>query len=244
MSAAMNLERELHSFLQSLSGSSTRSALEIAGKQVAEQLGFRWFAHLVLAEDGATVTSSYPATWVSQYLALRYQDLDPVVQHSQARLDPFAWSGDLPKVSDNPAQRRFFDEASCFGIKRGITVPIRGGFGATAAFTFASDDRPIWAETLLGEQMIVAHTIAIYFHARWTMLSSAVGRGATDRTLTERELECLGWIASGKTAAETAVLLSIARRTVEFHLENARRKLDAASIAHCVAIAVKRGILR
>ncbi|XIA67795.1 LuxR C-terminal-related transcriptional regulator [Bradyrhizobium sp. TZ2] len=48
---------------------------------------------------------------------------------------------------------------------------------------------------------------------------------------------------AGKTVADIAVLVQIAPRTVVFHLENARRKLGAASIAQCVAEALRRGLL-
>jgi DNA-binding response OmpR family regulator len=40
-----------------------------------------------------------------------------------------------------------------------------------------------------------------------------------------RELETLTWAARGKTFAEIGEILCLSRRTVEFHLDNARRKL-------------------
>jgi DNA-binding response OmpR family regulator len=43
--------------------------------------------------------------------------------------------------------------------------------------------------------------------------------------LREREVETLTWAARGKTFAEIGEILSLSRRTVEFHLDNARRKL-------------------
>jgi DNA-binding response OmpR family regulator len=43
--------------------------------------------------------------------------------------------------------------------------------------------------------------------------------------LAERELEALTWAARGKTFAEIGEILGLSRRTVEFHLDNARRKL-------------------
>ena len=66
---------------------------------------------------------------------------------------------------------------------------------------------------------------------------------AVGTELTQRERQCLAWGVQGKTVADIAVLVEIAPRTVVFHLENARRKLGAASIAHCVAEAVRRGLL-
>ncbi len=47
--------------------------------------------------------------------------------------------------------------------------------------------------------------------------------------LRERELETLTWAARGKTFEEIGAILSLSKRTVEFHLENARRKLGVAT---------------
>jgi LuxR family transcriptional regulator, quorum-sensing system regulator SinR len=62
-------------------------------------------------------------------------------------------------------------------------------------------------------------------------------------SLTRREGECLGWCAEGKSYWETAVILGISERTVSFHMEAVRGKLDAGSNAHAVAIAVRAGLL-
>ncbi len=43
--------------------------------------------------------------------------------------------------------------------------------------------------------------------------------------LGDRELEALTWAARGKTFAEIGQILGVSRRTIEFHLDNARRKL-------------------
>ena len=60
--------------------------------------------------------------------------------------------------------------------------------------------------------------------------------------LTRRELECLGWCADGKSYWETAVILGISERTVSFHMEAVRSKLQAASNAHAVAVALRAGL--
>jgi DNA-binding NarL/FixJ family response regulator len=48
-------------------------------------------------------------------------------------------------------------------------------------------------------------------------------------TLNEREIEALTWVARGKTSAEVAGLVGLSKRTVDFHLDNARVKLGAAT---------------
>src|ERR1700732_2689773 len=43
--------------------------------------------------------------------------------------------------------------------------------------------------------------------------------------LNDREIETLTWAARGKTSAEIAQILGLAKRTVDFHIDNARVKL-------------------
>jgi DNA-binding response OmpR family regulator len=47
--------------------------------------------------------------------------------------------------------------------------------------------------------------------------------------LNDREIEVLTWVARGKTSAEIAKILSLTKRTVDFHTDNARAKLGAAT---------------
>jgi LuxR family transcriptional regulator of spore coat protein len=47
--------------------------------------------------------------------------------------------------------------------------------------------------------------------------------------ITSREMECLAYLAAGKTAKQTAQALKISPRTVVFHLDNIRRKTKSQS---------------
>src|SRR5215470_7046619 len=47
--------------------------------------------------------------------------------------------------------------------------------------------------------------------------------------LNEREVEVLTWVARGKTSAEIAQILGLTKRTIDFHADNARGKLGAAT---------------
>ena len=58
--------------------------------------------------------------------------------------------------------------------------------------------------------------------ARSTVWPTKVG-------LRDREVETLTWAARGKTFGEIGTILGLSKRTVEFHLENARRKLGVAT---------------
>ena len=47
--------------------------------------------------------------------------------------------------------------------------------------------------------------------------------------LNDREIEALTWVARGKTSAQIADIIGVSKRTVDFHLDNARIKLDATT---------------
>jgi DNA-binding NarL/FixJ family response regulator len=52
--------------------------------------------------------------------------------------------------------------------------------------------------------------------------------------LSDRETEMLTWVARGKTSAQIAGILGLAKRTVDFHLDNARNKLGAVTRTEAV----------
>jgi DNA-binding response OmpR family regulator len=52
--------------------------------------------------------------------------------------------------------------------------------------------------------------------------------------LNNREAEILTWAARGKTSAQIAEILGLAKRTIDFHLDNAREKLGARTRTEAV----------
>ena len=60
-------------------------------------------------------------------------------------------------------------------------------------------------------------------------LSTASLRPETDIRLTDREREALTWAARGKASGEIATILNISERTVNFHIDNAMRKVGAVT---------------
>lgn len=52
--------------------------------------------------------------------------------------------------------------------------------------------------------------------------------------LNEREVEVLTWAGRGKTSMEIAKILGLTKRTIDFHIENARGKLGAATRTEAV----------
>ena len=62
--------------------------------------------------------------------------------------------------------------------------------------------------------------------------------------LNEREIEILTLVARGKTSAQIARKLRLAKRTVDFHIDNARIKLGAATRTEAAIKAATGGLIQ
>ena len=85
-----------------------------------------------------------------------------------------------------------------------------------------------------GAELIV---FAHHMHAelRGVILRQLAG----DEPLTNREADCLSYIARGERPERIADLIGLSTATVNFHLRNARRKLNARTTAEAVAKAMR-----
>ena len=194
----------------------------------------------VRSHQNCFIIGTYPDEWVEHYFESDYLSIDPVARYGLTQSQSFDWS-DLPK--DSKKVQQIFEEAADFGFGRqGMTIPIVGHEGSRATLNInahASDKE--WADMapMLNRDL---HIIAHYFHASVTSQMDELSE-LTDDPLTQNELEGLKWAASGKTVWETSVIMSISQRTVRFHLDQARRKLNSATKIQAVAKAVATGLI-
>jgi DNA-binding CsgD family transcriptional regulator len=61
--------------------------------------------------------------------------------------------------------------------------------------------------------------------------------------VTARESEILGWVAAGKSDWAIGQILQISDKTVNFHVENAKRKLGVGTRIQAVVAAMRTGII-
>jgi DNA-binding NarL/FixJ family response regulator len=61
--------------------------------------------------------------------------------------------------------------------------------------------------------------------------------------LTGREKEVLTWVGRGKTSADIAIILDLSERTVNFHCDNAIRRLDVVNRTQAVVKAMAYGVI-
>jgi DNA-binding NarL/FixJ family response regulator len=92
-------------------------------------------------------------------------------------------------------------------------------------------------------------TKPIDFEILATIIEARLGRVARNEVwsrqveLNQREVETLTFSARGKTSAEIATILGLSKRTVDFHIENACRKLNVATRIQAAVKAVSGGLI-
>ena len=74
-------------------------------------------------------------------------------------------------------------------------------------------------------------------------IATEIAEHVADDALTEREVDVLRGVASGKSNKLIAAELDISEGTVKTHMKSILPKLDASDRTHAVIIALKRGIL-
>jgi DNA-binding CsgD family transcriptional regulator len=235
----------LEQFVERLDGMTNREDLGQAMTQFSDGLGLTKFAYMDFRRPTPHVPiylTNYPSQWVSHYEGRRYQDIDPVVLAARNSLLPFFWDDGFFGRGASKEQRNLFIEASDFGIRCGFNVPIYHSEGR-AFVAFATDYKSKEMKRDIKAHKNILHLASIYFpvHARRKLDD----RAALKRpNLGAREIECLQWVTRGKTMWDIGEIMSISRRTVVFHLENAKRKLNAVSLPQAVAIALYHNLIQ
>jgi len=218
------------------------------------KLGFEHFAYHIVRSNGLGgnasrlphIISDYPSSWVRHYFAERYLDEDPVVAQLLVERKPFLWSElDLPENLSR-RQLRLFDEARDAGLPNGLTLPIHQG-GEIAAVSLVVRGTQGATTAVLNRHRHLLYLVALHYHniARRTLLENALTGESTRRRalLSPREREVLEWTAKGKTTWEISAMLGISYKSVEFHIEGAKRKLQVFNRTHAVAKAIMLNLL-
>jgi LuxR family transcriptional regulator, quorum-sensing system regulator CinR len=180
---------------------------------------------------------TYPDAWIKRYLQMGYIDVDPVIREGFQRTLPFDWRELEIKTA---AEMAFLKDAMAHNVgPHGYSVPVRSKHGHRGLFSLSFSRTPEeWAEFLRTTQPAIIQ-IANRLHRR--VITEVLGE--SDLHLTTREIECLRWVALGKSASEIAAILSISSHTARDYLKSSRYKLDCVTSAQAVSKAVKLGLL-
>lgn len=181
------------------------------------------------------VDISYPAEYMEQYFNNHLFRTDAVVCEFLTNLAPVNWARVDQRLGyDYPAARLAMD----FNMNEGWS------FGtldiASMSCTLFSVGGPRM-DNDLRVQKILEYIIPFFSEAYRRVL----GRICANKTeLTPKEIEVLNWIKEGKNSWEISVILRCSKRTVDFHVNNVKKKLNAYSRAQAVAIGLECGIIR
>ena len=66
---------------------------------------------------------------------------------------------------------------------------------------------------------------------------------STDVSLTKREMECLELMVNGFSSKNAAEKLGVSTASVDYHVANAVKKLEAKNRPHAAALAITRGLV-
>lgn len=167
---------------------------------------------------------SWPGSAAFNYVCF---DCNPLLRPIMEGRTRYAF-GDFAPHGD-PRFGAYWDALGEAGVSEALCATSYGPKGAIASAHIGFSDRDAdparrsvqLAGLLLTEYLLEAAVLA--------------DEPDPDPELTARERDCLAFVAEGKTDWEISVILGLAESTVRFHVDNARRKLDAVNRAQAAA---------
>jgi DNA-binding CsgD family transcriptional regulator len=213
--------------------------LQIAGnaKQLCQALvsitggmdlpAFAYIAIPSTAGRQLRLITNYADPWRKHYVDQRYETCDPIVLHGIRQPRPFGWGPDFG--GEDSFARKFFYEASGFGIRYGYTIPINHWHGRFAALTFAANQqREAFLQTIRFHALAL-QIIAYQFHQQVREKLEPL-LTISGIHLTCRERQCLTLASQGKTFPDIGLILNISPRTVKDYIDNAKSKFGVRTV--------------
>jgi LuxR family quorum sensing-dependent transcriptional regulator len=157
----------------------------------------------------------------------------PVNRHVLETDHPFFWTKTGEPGHD---AYRIVRRPSGPGI-HGLQVPVFGHAGLIGAMSFGG---PAIDSTVDTRSALTLVAIAAFYAAQ-----RLAGPNAPTPIphLSDRELEVMRWVASGRRQVDIALMLGLSERTIENHLRRIRKRLGATSTAQAMHLVVRAGSL-
>jgi len=228
-------------FLQSAYTLRDLGQLETGFEQVIGGFGYRGFTCMQVGEHGKPLAPSLLCgrghdEWDAHYWERQFLPHDPCVGALFTRPSPYTWADLRPGATGRALE--MFNEASEFGLRNGMVVPVHGAGGDLRAVRLLSeeDDLDLAAQPTL-------HALRVILAERSHTLVEGARDYGTQTPLTAREREVLCWIGEGKSDWDMGVILGISENTVHFHVKNAMAKLGARTRLQAWSRAMAKGWL-
>jgi LuxR family quorum-sensing transcriptional regulator LasR len=213
--------------------------------RMAQDYGFEQV--LIALSDGQPsavgnvfLRGNFSSQWLETYDRKKFLNIDPAVAYCATHSTPVLWR---EKIFTGKKQKEMSREAANFGLHTGMSLPFHGANGEMGILCLAKNVPPsqqVYRDMLrvtpeLSLMRDYAFQGALRFFNRKINISNPI--------LTQRELECLKWCATGKASWEIAQILACTEATVNYHILNLRRKLNADSRRQAVINAIHLGLV-
>ncbi len=165
--------------------------------------------------------------WHLHYLEQHYADVDRTLADSQLASLPFTWDvQEQLRLAKNKREQRIRLESIEFGIDKGLAIPLHGpnhDFVSLVLHQRQGETCLQYSNTLQYEWLSAAHIFYQHIVKILDLTQSAPYK------LTPREKQCLAFTAKLWRVPQIAKELKISPRTVNFHIQNANKKLGTNS---------------
>lgn len=200
--------------------------------------------------DRPTFFTTTPDAFMERYYRERWFEVDPGAEHIlNGNRRPFFQGPDyrecLPGSLSRDTSRvdELLEEIVSVGLRSNLLVPYLGAApGDIGALNLGIDHGRRQADAFFSEHLEIFHLAAMLCHARF-MSVQPDPTARVDSPLSEREAECLKWVATGLRTDRIAERLGLSNVTVEVCLGSAKRKLGASTRSHALALAIVRGLI-
>lgn len=196
--------------------------LAMAMGAMASELGFQYFAlthhvDIVAASGSAIRLHNYPAQWADYYDGNALGVVDPVHRASHVTSVGFCWSRMPLMIPLTAADHRMLALGREQGIGDGFTVPAHVPGEARGSCSFANETGQPMPDAMLPLAQLAGNFAFEAARRLWS------GRGHLPpaRVLTDRQRDCVLWVARGKGDWEIGQILGISEETVALHIRNA-----------------------
>lgn len=235
-------------FVASLLKAKTGTQLVKTVSEIVQAIGFDTFVYGSLVpneqnDPDIVVVTTMPYEWVARYDRMTYFEIDPRVQNCLRHVTPFLWDS---RRSYGPKADAFLKDAAQYGLRSGITLPLRSTTGENSMFGVNSSRPELPEDEEL--QLAVGRTylFASYFH-EWffhNLRSQLVVFDMPVGEVSKRELEVLALAARGHSSKRIARELGISESTANYHIASVKRKFKVRTRSQAIAQAVQTGLIR
>lgn len=209
--------------------------------RVTESLGFDFFLYATrsatpFVKPDTKVIGTFPANSCVHYLDAIQREERSLSHRNASATCFFVW-----RESIRVANRKLFEDYWGHGLRHGCALTVRNFNNSSRTLSVARRGSLVNSKEASELKSKLNYLIEIF--AESTALECIGGRYAQRIFFTDRERQILLWSAEGKSSAEVGIILDICPDTVNFHLNNIKRKLGVSNKTSAVAYAVAMGLV-